>query len=122
MQSYAIIFDSQPQVETFTPDIHRFLQYSQKNNVPAVAVTAKGDGEYDYVYRVFAPMMGVNEDSGTGIANCLFGHYWGEVLGKKEMWVGQPSERFSEMIVHLVEDGVRITGSATPLIKGTISI
>jgi hypothetical protein len=34
----------------------------------------------------------------------------------------QYSERVSEMDVEVMDKGVRITGSITPLIKGTISI
>jgi predicted PhzF superfamily epimerase YddE/YHI9 len=83
---------------------------------------SEGDDEYDYVFRTFAPMMGIDEDPGTGIANCMCGHYWGEVLGKDKMQVGQLSERGSEFSVEVVEEGVRITGKATPLIKGTLKL
>lgn len=121
MQSYVIILDSKKQVEDFSPDFQSLLQYGLQNNVYGVVVASKDD-EYDYVYRVFAPVIGINEDAGTGIANCVMGHYWGKVLGKKQMRVAQLSERGSEFEIEIVEDGVKITGKATLLIKGTISI
>ena len=122
MQSYLVKVQSSKQVEEFTPDFNKLLQYSKKTGELAVVVTAKGEGEFDYVYRTFAPLMGIDEDPGTGIVNCMIGHYWGEVLGKKVMKVNQPSLRGSKFTVEIVENGVRITGKATPLIKGIISI
>jgi PhzF family phenazine biosynthesis protein len=122
MQSYVLILDSAKQVEDFSPDFQSLLLYGKQNDVYGLVVASEDEGEYDYVYRVFAPVMGVNEDAGTGIANCVLGHHWGKVLGKKQMWVGQLSERGSEFEIEVVRDGVKITGKATPLIKGTISI
>lgn len=122
MRAYFILLESGNQVIEYKPDFNKLLQYSHDNNVLGVGIMSKGYGEYDYAYRVFAPIMGVNEDAGTGIVNCMIGHYWGEVLGKKKMKVSQPSERYSEFSVELVENGVKITGKATPLIKGTLTL
>ena len=122
MQTYGVVLDNQEQVEQLDPNFQNLLDFSTENSVMAVLVTAKGESEYDYVYRVFAPFIGVNEDPGTGIAHCSLGHYWGNVLGKKTMKSFQLSERQSEFTVGLIENGVGITGKATPLIKGTISI
>jgi len=71
MQAYLIKLESRTDVEQFSPNFQSLLEYSQANNVVAVAVMAKGDNEYDYVLRTFAPLMGINEDAGTGIANCM---------------------------------------------------
>ena len=98
--------------------VEEFMDDIVKENKPRY----KGEGDFDYVYRAFAPLMGINEDPGTGIVNCIIGHYWGQFLGKKRMNVHQPSERGSEFIVETVENGVRITGKATSLIKGTLSL
>ena len=122
MKAYIIQLEAEKQVQDYKPDFNLILRYSQENDVLGIGIMSKGNEESDYVYRVFAPIMGINEDAGTGIVNCMIGHYWGEILNKKRMNVGQPSERFSEFQVELVENGVKITGKATPLIKGTLSI
>ena len=116
------VLKDQGQVEQVDPDFRAFKEYCMSNNLGGGGVTAKGDGDYDYVLRAFGGGVGVNEDPGTGIAQCLLAPYWGKILGKKVMRVGQLSERGSEMTVELLDEGIRITGSVTPLIKGTISI
>ena len=122
MQGSIVLLESGKQVAEFIPDFNSLIQYSRENNEAGVIIMSHGDGRFDYVYRVFAPVMGINEDPGTGIVNCMIGHYWGMVLGKRKMMISQPSERYCEFSVEVVEDGVRITGKATPLIKGTLTI
>ena len=117
-----IVLKNKKQVEQVDPDFRAFKEYCVSNNLGGGGVAAKGDGEYDYVLRAFGSAMGVDEDPGTGIAQCLIAPYWGKKLGLKVLRVGQLSERGSEMTVELLEDGIRITGSATPLIKGILTI
>lgn len=117
-----IVLKNQEQVKQVDPDFRAFKEYCMSNNLGGGGVTAKGDGEYDYVLRAFGGGVGVDEDPGTGIAQCLLAPYWGKKLGEKVFRVGQLSERGSEMMVELMDDGIRITGSATPLIKGILSI
>ena len=112
----------QDQVKQVDPDFRAFKEYCMSNNMGGGGVTAKGEGEYDYVLRVFGGGLGVDEDPGTGIAQCLLAPYWGKRLGEKVFRVGQLSKRGSEMTVELIDDGIRITGSVTPLIKGTMSL
>jgi PhzF family phenazine biosynthesis protein len=117
-----IMLKNQEQVKNFNPTILALKEYCKSHDIQAVGITAKGDDVYDYVLRAFAPSEGIDEDPGTGIAQCLIAPYWGKVLGKKVMKVGQLSERGSEMTVEVMDDGVRITGSVTPLIKGILSL
>lgn len=89
MKTYCVILENREQVEQMDPDFQRLSKYGHKNDVYAVLITSKSSGEYDYVYRAFAPVLGIDEDPGTGIAQCVIGHYWGSVLGKNRMKSGQ---------------------------------
>ena len=117
-----IVLKSQKQVQHLKPDFREFERYCIANNLNGAGVTAKGNDGYDYVLRAFGGGQGIDEDLGTGIAQNLLAPYWGKVLGKKTMKVGQLSERGSEMTVELMDERVHITGSATPLIEGTLSL
>ena len=56
-----------------------------------VGVTAKGTA-YDCVSRIFAPKMGVPEDSVTGSTHCMITPYWCKKLGKNQPTCYQTSE------------------------------
>ncbi len=58
-----------------------------------VIVTAKGDREYDFVSRFFAPAIGIQEDPVTGSAHCCLGPYWQKRLGKSSFHAYQASAR-----------------------------
>ena len=42
----------------------------------AVIVTSAGDGDHDFVSRVFAPNAGLPEDPVTGSAHCQLAPFW----------------------------------------------
>ena len=49
-----------------------------------VIITAKGSeaySAYDFVSRMFAPSIGIDEDPVTGAAHCQLAPYWAETLG-----------------------------------------
>ncbi len=62
--------------------------------VRGVIVAAASDlRDVDFVFRFFAPAVGVPEDPVTGSAHCCLGPYWGEKLGKTELAGFQCSAR-----------------------------
>ena len=75
----------------------------------AVIVTARGH-EHDFVSRVFAPHLRVNEDPVTGSAHCVLAPYWAEKLGKTDMTAAQLSSRGGELRCSLIADRVKIFG------------
>jgi len=121
MRGFLFVLGSRQRVEGVKPDFRAFQEYCQANSLLGATVTAQGDGEYDYVCRVFMAGAG-GEDPVTGLAQCGLAPYWGKVLGKSMMRCYQLSERGGELSVEVVENGVRITGAATMLIKGTLTI
>jgi predicted PhzF superfamily epimerase YddE/YHI9 len=59
-----------------------------------VIVTARSvNPEYDFVSRMFAPSVGMNEDPITGSAYCYLAPYWAAKLGKTRLVGYQASFR-----------------------------
>lgn len=102
------------------------------SNVVVVMVTTRGtpdqgyvddQGEaYDFVSRCFAPWTGVPEDPVTGSAQTALAHYWNQQLGKNEFYTRQCSRRGGDIRLTLSGDRVHITGKATLVVEGTLSL
>lgn len=106
-------------VRLLQPDMRGVQTSLRETGAHFVVVTAEGAKPYDYVYRVFNRM---DEDHGCGTANVIIAPYWSAKLGKSMLFASQPTHRESEMLVEVLEGGLKITGSATPLIKGKLTI
>src|SRR5260370_29704440 len=67
-------------VEVATPDEVRRIRADhgvlRQLPVRGVIVTSRGDGEYDFISRFFAPGSGVDEDPVTGSAHCCLAPFW----------------------------------------------
>ncbi|MGW1989063.1 PhzF family phenazine biosynthesis protein [Embleya sp. NPDC001921] len=86
----------------------------------AVIVTAVGADRADFVSRVFAPSVGVDEDPVTGSAHCALGPYWAPRLDLRRMTGAQLSARGGTIGVELVGDRVRLSGSAVTVLEGDL--
>lgn len=86
-----------------------------------VIVTARGR-DCDFVSRFFAPHLDINEDPVTGSAHTQLIPYWGEKLGKNQLYAKQLSRRGGDLWCTWVGDRVRIGGECAFFLKGTISI
>ena len=84
-----------------------------------VIVTAEGN-EVDFVSRVFAPNVGIDEDPATGSAHNSLALFWEKRLNKTEMNALQLSKRGGALRVELVGDRVNIAGQATTVFKGEL--
>ena len=119
---YTVILENQEQVRDIKPDFMQFRKICKKLGYKGVLVTSKGKDPYDYVFRNFAPCAGINEDHGAGVAHCALAPYWSDKLGRKKMRSLKLTDRLSEMKIETLDDAVLITGTVTPLIKGTLTI
>lgn len=95
-------------VRDLEPDMALLAQLDS----PMCIVTAVGDGLYDIVSRVFAPHLGVDEDSVTGSAHCLLGPYWAPRLAKENLLAFQASRRGGLVRVAVRGDRVMLGGQA----------
>ena len=84
-----------------------------------IIVTAPSD-DSDFVYRFFAPKMGIDEDPATGSAQCSLIPYWSQRLGKNKLESIQLSKRIGKLSSELKGDRVEISGKAVLYLVGEI--
>ncbi len=112
-----LLMESQNVVTELRPDMQRLLELPYDK----VIITAKGD-DCDFVSRMFAPKIGIDEDPVTGAAHCSLIPYWAEELGRDKLFARQVSERGGELFCELAGDRVKIGGNATLYLKGEIYV
>lgn len=103
-----LVLDSGEAVRTLTPDLEKLKALDGLLH----AVTARGEGEYDCVSRVFAPKLNVPEDPVTGSAHCMIVPYWAEKLGKDEISAFQASRRAGALLCRVAGERVKQAGKA----------
>ena len=70
--------------------------------------------------RVFGPNVGIDEDPGTGSAQCSAGPYWADILGLDSLVAHQLSRRGATLYVRPDGERVRIAGQATTVLTGEL--
>jgi PhzF family phenazine biosynthesis protein len=105
-------------VRGYQPDLAA-LAAAGRNAVILTAAAGTGSGA-DYVLRVFAPNVGIDEDPATGSAQCVLGPYWGQALGRPELVAHQVSSRGAVLRVRPDGARVHIGGSAVTVLAGAL--
>ncbi|PCJ02706.1 MAG: isomerase [Alphaproteobacteria bacterium] len=113
------ILDSPNAVQNYKPDITKIKTLT---DTFGLVITARGTGDTDFVSRLFAPQIGIDEDPVTGAIHCLLIPYWGKVLGKTTMHAKQLSARGGDLLCTLKDDRVEITGKAVLYMQGKIHV
>lgn len=116
-----VVFEGSDQVESCAPD-HAALAAL---DIRAVCITAPDDSdEYDFVTRVFAPGVGIDEDPATGSAQCALGPYWAERLGTSPVRCDQRSPRGAALTTHWQsgDDHVTVIGRCATFSRGELTI
>jgi PhzF family phenazine biosynthesis protein len=89
-EDYLVELDSENAVRTLRPNVSLLSQIQAR----AISVTSHASSAgYDFVSRVFAPRLGIDEDPVTGSAHCSLGPFWMAKLRKKELIAYQASAR-----------------------------
>ncbi len=111
------LLQNEGEVANAEPDMHRLagLPYDE------IIITARGENS-DFVSRMFAPRIGINEDPVTGAIHCSLIPYWAKELGKDKMFARQLSKRGGELFCESAGDRVKIGGNATLYLKGEIIV
>ena len=112
-----LVYHDQASVEMIKPDFGKMKQCAAR----AILVTAPSD-EADFVYRFFAPKMGIDEDPATGSAQCSLIPYWSKRLNKASMNSIQLSKRRGILKGELKGDRLEISGNAVLYLKGEIEV
>ncbi len=116
--NYMAILENERAVRSLAPDLAAIARLDR----PGFIVSARGDDEFDFVSRYFAPVKGVPEDPVTGAAHCMLAPYWAGPLGKTEFRAFQASPRGGEVRCRLRGDRVELEGTCVFVIEGEIAL
>lgn len=89
-------------------------------DVVIVTAPAEPRRAYDFVSRVFAPNLGIDEDPVTGSAHTVLAPYWTEQVGRSSLVGLQASSRSGEVGVELSCDRVIVIGHAVTILDGVL--
>jgi PhzF family phenazine biosynthesis protein len=117
-KDYILVYDNEETIQNIKPKV----EILKSLDLRGVCMTALGK-DSDFVFRYFAPKLGINEDLVTGSLCSQLAPYWSQVLDKKELKASQLlSSRKSDLICELDDEKMVIKGAATLFMKGEIVI
>src|SRR2546425_12588122 len=119
-RDYLVVVDQAEQVLALSPDIAALANLDIVKS--GTIVSAPGEGDVDYVCRLFAPREGIDEDPATGSIHCTLAPYWAERLGKDTFRAQQLSVRGGSMQCTIAGDRVKIAGRARLYLHGTLEL
>jgi PhzF family phenazine biosynthesis protein len=118
-RDYLVVVDHAEQVRALSPDIAALAKLDAGMGT---IVTAPGEGDVDYVCRMFLPSAGIDEDPATGSIHCTLAPYWAGRLGKHTFRARQLSARGGSLECSLAGDRVKIVGKARLYLQGTLEL
>lgn len=118
-RDYLVVVDRAEQVRALSPDIAALAKLDAGSGT---IVTAPGEGDVDYVCRMFLPSAGIDEDPATGSIHCMLAPYWAERLGKNLFVARQLSARGGSVQCTIAGDRVKIIGQARLYLHGAIEL
>jgi PhzF family phenazine biosynthesis protein len=113
----ALLADEQA-VRSLKPDIAALRELPNDIVVPT-AVAQEGNA-YDFVSRVFAPKIGLDEDPVTGSAHTVLAPYWAEQLGRTQLTGLQASTRPGLVGVEVRDSRIIVSGHAVTILDGIL--
>lgn len=117
-QFYLVEVDSEEIVRKMQPN---FNILSRVSNYGAIVTSRSASKEFDFVSRVFAPGVGIDEDPVTGSAHSVLGPYWAVQLKKEEFTAYQASARGGVVRVRVTGDRVIIGGQAVTVMRAKLT-
>jgi predicted PhzF superfamily epimerase YddE/YHI9 len=118
-RDYLVVVDQAEQVRALSPDIAALAKLDAGSGT---IVTAPGEGDVDYVCRMFLPSVGIDEDPATGSIHCTLAPYWAGRLGKDTFRAQQLSPRGGHMRCTIDGDRVKIAGRARLYLHGWVEL
>jgi PhzF family phenazine biosynthesis protein len=118
-RDYLVVLDRAEQVRALSPN---FAALAKLDAGMGTIVTAPGEGDVDYVCRMFLPSAGIDEDPATGSIHCTLAPYWAGRLGKERFRAQQPSARGGTVQCTIGGDRVKIFGKARLYLHGTLEL
>uniref|UniRef100_A0A1J3JAS6 Uncharacterized protein n=1 Tax=Noccaea caerulescens TaxID=107243 RepID=A0A1J3JAS6_NOCCA len=92
--------------------------------VMIVTAAAPEGSAYDFCSRIFAPKLGIDEDSVCGSAHCALAHYWSLKMNKCDFVAYAASHRSGTLKVHYDKKKQRVflTGKAVTVMIGSVLV
>lgn len=118
-RDYLVVVDRAVQVRMLSLDITALAKLDAGNGT---IVTAPGEGDVDYVCRMFLPSAGIDEDPATGSIHCTLAPYWAGRLGKETFCAQQLSARGGSVECAISGDRVKIVGRARLYLQGMLEL
>jgi PhzF family phenazine biosynthesis protein len=118
-RDYLVVVNQAEQVRALSPDIPALAKLDAGSGT---IVTAPGDGDVDYVCRMFLPSAGIDEDPATGSIHCTLAPYWAGRLGKNTFRAKQLSARGGDVQCTIGGDRVKVAGRARLYLQGTLEL
>jgi PhzF family phenazine biosynthesis protein len=118
-RDYLVVVEQAEQVRALSPDIAALAKLDAGLGT---IVTAPGQGDVDYVCRMFLPSAGIDEDPATGSIHCILAPYWAARLGKHSFRAQQLSPRGGSAQCTIAGDRVKIVGQARLYLHGTLEL
>ncbi|MBI4898849.1 MAG: PhzF family phenazine biosynthesis protein [Actinobacteria bacterium] len=116
-----VVVESAAAVTKCRPDLSALARVETR----CVCVTAPAESDgLDFVARVFAPRLGIDEDPATGSAQCGLAPYWTRRLGVERVRCFQASDRGAELVSEY-RDGegfVTVRGRCATFSRGEIEV
>ncbi|ENU25376.1 hypothetical protein F993_00153 [Acinetobacter proteolyticus] len=128
VQAYIIEYETVQDVLDEQPDFEKLKQLGQIRTAitasqPDVAITARGEGQFDCVSRYFAPAIGIDEDPVTGSIHTAIVPLWAEKLNQTQLTAFQASQRGGILeCVIASEDRIEISGYAKLYLQAELAI
>ena len=117
---FIVELESAESVRSTVPDFEQIKQLGSRALTITAAADKNSEGAPDFVSRVFAPNVGVEEDPVTGSAHCYLSSFWANKLDQSELKAHQISERGGTLKVTLDGDRTKIAGRAVTILKGSL--
>ncbi len=114
---YMLVFDTEDEITSIKFSREALIKLEARGFI----VTARGSN-CDFVYRFFAPGIGVDEDPVTGSACTTLVPYWAEVTGNSELKALQLSKRGGLLKCSLAGDRVGLSGNVVVFMRGEIEV
>jgi PhzF family phenazine biosynthesis protein len=118
-RDYLVVLDQAEQVRALSPDMAALAKLDAGSGT---IVTAPGEGDVDYVCRMFLPSVGIDEDPATGSIHCTLAPYWAGRLAKDTFRAQQLSIRGGYLRCTIGGDRVKIVGQARLYLQGTLEL
>src|SRR6202162_4948941 len=118
-RDYLVVVDQAEQVRALSPDIGALAKLDAGSGT---IVTAPGEGDVDYVCRMFFTSGGIDEAPATGSIHGTLAPYWAGRLGKDTFRAQQLSARGGYVQCTIAGDRVKIAGRARLYLQGTLEL